>query len=422
MTKKILGFLFTAILFLALFGCSNSNSNEEAVKGSHTLFSANGLVNVDDGISAGYMDKDGKEVLPMQYDSAQRFSSSGLALVRIDDDKQIVIDDKGNTLFEQHHHNDLGSMDDNGNSVGFDDYLGFCVASDRYATDDYEDNTKYKYGNWMGYLDSKGEWAIGPQFSNAYPFTKNGLARVSVSHGTSTDDDDWGYIDKKGNFVISPQFDYALDFSDDGLAAVRNPNQPYNWGYVSENGELTVPYRFDEARKFKSGYAAVRVNDKWGFIDKKGNYIVEPKLSAAGSFADNGLAPVCLNGKWGYINTSEEMVLEPECFCIGSFSSVGLAAVVTTDNLVGYIDDSGTFVIEPEFYGGDWAAQGISIIPIYDPQNLVAYDEDKETFQFYDDGYAIVSTVDGFGVGVIDTKGNLIIPSDYDAINNVSPR
>ena len=413
MYKRIVSFVLLFMLLLAFFGCSNSNGNEEAVKGSHTLFSANGLVSVYDGVSAGYIDKDGKEVLPMQYNHAGRFSSGGFALVWIGDGKQTIIDDNGNTLFEQQHHNDLGSFDDNGgNRVGFDDYLGFCVASDRYATDDYEDNTKYKYTNWVGYLNSKGEWAIEPQFYEAYPFTKNELARVCVYDGKSYS---YGYIDKTGNFVIPSQFDYALDFSDDGLAAVREPNQPCAWGYISESGELTIPYRFDEARKFKSGYAAVRVNDKWGFIDKKGNYIVEPKFSAAGSFADNGLAPVCLDEQWGYINTDGEMVLEPECFCIGSFSSVGLAAVVTTDNLVGYIDDSGAFVIEPEFYGGDRAAEGIPIIPTYDPNYLVSYDEDNEKFQFYDDGYAIVS--DEFCVGVIDTKGNSIIPFDYDAIN-----
>jgi hypothetical protein len=44
----------------------------------------------------------------------------------------------------------------------------------------------------------------------------------------------------------------------------------------------------------------VKLNDKWGFIDKTGNEIVPPKYDKAGVFIE-GLAWVELNGKDFYI-------------------------------------------------------------------------------------------------------------------------
>ena len=43
------------------------------------------------------------------------------------------------------------------------------------------------------------------------------------------------------------------------------------YGFVNKNGEVVIPCKYDEARSFSEGIAAVRLGDKWGFVDKKGN-------------------------------------------------------------------------------------------------------------------------------------------------------
>ena len=43
---------------------------------------------------------------------------------------------------------------------------------------------------------------------------------------------------------------------------------------------------FDEVRPFSEGLAAVRVAEKWGFIDDHGRWIVKPKFDMAGDFHD----------------------------------------------------------------------------------------------------------------------------------------
>ena len=40
------------------------------------------------------------------------------------------------------------------------------------------------------------------------------------------------------------------------------------WGFVNQNGEPICEFIYDEVRSFSEGLAAVRVNDKWGYINE----------------------------------------------------------------------------------------------------------------------------------------------------------
>ncbi|EIA4394558.1 WG repeat-containing protein, partial [Campylobacter coli] len=53
-----------------------------------------------------------------------------------------------------------------------------------------------------------------------------------------------------------------------------------------------------------------KLNGKYGFIDKNGEFAIEPKFDYVWSFWE-GLAGVKLNGKWGFIDKSGKIVIEP---------------------------------------------------------------------------------------------------------------
>ena len=68
------------------------------------------------------------------------------------------------------------------------------------------------------------------------------------------------------------------------------------YGYVDKTGKTVIEPKYDYAYSFYNGLAAVVVKDsdgvlKYGFIDKSGKYVVEPKYERAGNFTDS-LAPV----------------------------------------------------------------------------------------------------------------------------------
>src|SRR5207249_10656305 len=69
--------------------------------------------------------------------------------------------------------------------------------------------------------------------------------------------------------------------------------------------------QFDHAASFYEGLAAVRLGQRWGFIDKNGDFVINPQYHEAGGFG-NGLAPVKSADRWGFIDKkrSEEHTSE----------------------------------------------------------------------------------------------------------------
>ena len=70
-----------------------------------------------------------------------------------------------------------------------------------------------------------------------------------------------------------------------------------------------------EVDNFHQGYAVATYNDRVGFIDKKGKWIISPIYDYAGFF-NEGLAAVAIKEgedlKWGYINKNGEQVIPPQ--------------------------------------------------------------------------------------------------------------
>ncbi|HLW40320.1 MAG TPA: WG repeat-containing protein, partial [Brumimicrobium sp.] len=56
----------------------------------------------------------------------------------------------------------------------------------------------------------------------------------------------------------------------------------------------------------------VMLNKKWGYIDVKGNWVVEPKYTNAEIFSEDGLAPVTEKKMYGFINTKGEEIVPQE--------------------------------------------------------------------------------------------------------------
>src|SRR5690554_1688570 len=65
----------------------------------------------------------------------------------------------------------------------------------------------------------------------------------------------------------------------------------YLWGYANKNKEIIIPTKFSEAELFSDGLAKVAVGGpnktdrKFGYINAKGEEIIELKYSDIGDFA-----------------------------------------------------------------------------------------------------------------------------------------
>lgn len=64
---------------------------------------------------------------------------------------------------------------------------------------------------------------------------------------------------------------------------------------------MAIAAQFDLARPFSEDLGAIAINHKWGYIDSKGNIVIEPQFDTVMPFKD-GLAYVIVGRTSGYIN------------------------------------------------------------------------------------------------------------------------
>ena len=66
--------------------------------------------------------------------------------------------------------------------------------------------------------------------------------------------------------------------------------------------------------------ALVRDNGSFGYINKKGDLVIQPQFDKASSFSGK-YAAAMKDKKWGVINTSGEWVIQPEYDRVKDFNS-----------------------------------------------------------------------------------------------------
>ena len=301
-----------------------------------------------------------------------------------------------------------------------------------------------------GYIKTDGEYAIKPQFRGAESFSENGWAAVEnpktkeeqfiningeymtieakdlklkpFSEGLAPvrKDKMWGYLDESGKMKIAAQYDDASYF-DNGHAVVRQgdtymvidsegntvtPPAPVlkmkdihsgmipfytaekKEGFVNTKGEIAIAAQYDRVGYFNGDLAWARNNnDKIGYLNKAGAWVIEPQFDAVKDFPEGEpLARVKLNDNWTYVNRSGEIVnlnVEDQ----NDFSN-GVAYGKKGD-LVGFYDASGTWVIQPQF----------------------------DAVRDFKNGYAAARKGDLWGL--IDKTGAWVLEPQFDGIKDV---
>ena len=100
-------------------------------------------------------------------------------------------------------------------------------------------------------------------------------------------------------------------------------------------------HQFNEARPFSEGLAAVRLDEKYFYIDVQGRRITAPRFDMAMAFSE-GLAAVEVGRKWGYINLRGEFQIKPRFDKAGDFEpSMRPEAHVKIGEKEGHVDSYG---------------------------------------------------------------------------------
>ncbi|MBQ7197059.1 MAG: WG repeat-containing protein [Synergistaceae bacterium] len=229
-------------------------------------------------------------------------------------------------------------------------------------------------------------------------------------------------------FAIQPQYQDARDFHE-GLAAVKQNDR---WGYIDYLGRIAVPiiYRIPEAGDFSEGFAFVGDHyidiegvAAFTLVDEDTDERIE-KFFTNGLPFSQGLAAVQSGGEWGYIDLAGNYVIAPSFRRAGSFKE-DLAPVMARDGLWGYIDVRGNYVIEPKFLRAFEFNEGLARVNIkgrwgfINKEGKVVIKASYYEAGDFNFGLAPVRTRRSYrGWGFISTRNKFSIPRWFNNLRN----
>lgn len=372
------------------------------------------LATVKKNEKQGFINLQGREIVPVVYDDIGSFSE-GLVAVNIGA-KGVNFEKKGGKW-------------------GFCNYKGEIVIDLRYESADgfSEGLAGVKLKNKWGFIDHQGKQVIAPQFDEIYNF-REGLCAVRIQKK-------WGYIDKRGKFSITPHFDNVFMGFQDGLAIVfvaeKEENEfgdiKGNYGIVDRSGKYVVEPIYQMIWGFKEGLSKVEVESpdnkyytKVGYINRKGEIVIPPIYDSGEDF-EEGFAvigikketqsklPLSKSYEYGYISKTGKLLTEIKYARAISFKK-GLATVYTYYpegfGYFSYHDTDGKILNQEQLPRcGLMDSTGKWVLPVeYSQLSYVGADSISENL-------IIANRITHIGSGILDVKGEVVIPFQYSNLH-----
>lgn len=238
----------------------------------------------------GFKNASGKIIVPAKYNYISDFHN-GLAIVSLDK-KTGCIDKTGKEVIPLEYNSLLGDFFDDVVIYLLDNKYGILHKSGKRITSPvYEYAThfaeglvvvkKSKDGNVL-FIDKKGDVVLETSYTQAKSFSE-GMAAVSATTN-SLGIGKWGFIDKQGKEIIPPKYERVERFSD-GLAAVSvfdystdDWSGSRKWGFIDKEGKVVIPLQFENGMfgpEFRKGKAKVKLKNREFYIDKTGKEVKE---------------------------------------------------------------------------------------------------------------------------------------------------
>jgi len=201
----------------------------------------------------GFVDDEGREIVKPQYRIVDDYQF-GFAQVDVDG-KSGLIDRDGKLVIEPKY--------------------GFvrAIAPDRFAVSE-----RRELGGMIG----------GEDFSNTrVAFTPSGGVSVTGLFLGFAESIATEIIDMSGR-RIEPVEPWAPRFDKDDLS-IRWEKKESLWGLARADGSWLIEPKFQQVGSLNDGLALVALNGKFGFVDLKGNFVIEPVFDKAMPF-ERGVA------------------------------------------------------------------------------------------------------------------------------------
>ncbi len=264
-----------------------------------------GYIVVDENNNYGVVDCNNQEVLEPQYEDIKSMTDDGKYIVKENENWELVNKDGtvneitalenaddvagiklGNIIIE--NNNKFGVINQDGDEIVSTDYDDIKFA----FTDTFiiEEDGKY------GLANSENKIVIDPIYE-----TMNYIDSADL-------------IEASEDGITSNLIDSSLETKLSGIVSEINTNKSYIKIRVDDEDKY-YNYRFEEQSEkdinTSNTLFLTKQNNKYGFVDKDGNEVVECTYDDARTQNAYGYAAVQKDGKWGVIDQTGKVVVEP---------------------------------------------------------------------------------------------------------------
>jgi hypothetical protein len=272
-----------------------------------------------------------------------------------------------------------------------------------------------------GYCDLTGNMVINATYKKAVGFSKDGYAAIYDSGKKQ-----FYFINVKGEtlqteitgFKLIEIFGFGIKGFYDGFAAVKVGDR---WGFLNTSGKLAIPVKYEKVTVFDEGYASVMRDGKFFTIDHTGTeYTADfPGIVDVNDFSEKLASFKTEADLIGFLDGTAKVVIQPKFLAAGDFHG-GLAWAKSNDGKVGYINTKGDWIINAQFDAGkDYdPVSGLARIKTGDKWGYVnktgqlSYIPDSEIFEDFNSGLARGRKADKFGF--FNNKMEWVIEPQYD--------
>jgi len=251
----------------------------------------------------GFANADGTALIECEYEKISTFSVDRAIVKK--KGEIYAIDSNNNRIAKLHGKaTDFGNYSDNRVPILIEG--SWCRATGRFelGTGAFEQLGMYsegyaaaKYEGKWGVIDMEANWLIPAEYDG---IMQDELGRCYAQRALFARRNSEVYLIVGGK-QAGCVYEDARPFSNEGYAAVKKNGK---WGFIDTSGTEKIGFIFDDALSFGQHLAAVRVGELWGYISISGQVVIEPVFLEAKSFS-NGTAPVRTESCWQFITLLE---------------------------------------------------------------------------------------------------------------------
>jgi hypothetical protein len=234
----------------------------------------------------GYLDLQGNEIIPAQYNNASDFAD-------------------GTALVQKEQGGNFTLIDASGKVVNtFSKPFVMKVGRDLLAF-----KNKDKFDAKMGIMDSSGKVLIKPTYSSIQNF-QDERAVVNLSNNF---ENNMGLIDEKGKYYINPNYNDIIMLGHKRVAVGKaiKKDKPYLgsiYAIATTTGEILTDFIFTSVMPFEKGYASVSDEKNTYFINKTGKKALPVIEGVATLSFEGNLIKALLDQRVSYLSKTGTVI------------------------------------------------------------------------------------------------------------------